>query len=64
MLFRLPKYVYNQTAGRLLGKRTQDAEVADLIDTEQTSEDQDTLQAAIPANANAETRKRKAKAKR
>lgn len=64
MLWRLPKWAYNESVGRLLNKRTQDAEIADLVEEEETPTDADTaLNAAKPANANSESRKRKIKTK-
>lgn len=64
VLFRLPKFVYGQTAGRFMDKPVSDDEIAELITTEETREDEQALKAALPTNKNAEARRRKAKAKR
>ena len=53
-------WAYNNSVGRVLDKRTEDAEVADLIGAEDGKDEEDAaLHAALPTNANAETRKRK-----
>ncbi|KAH6612425.1 hypothetical protein C7974DRAFT_77720 [Boeremia exigua] len=60
MLFKLPKFIYNQSAGRVLGKK----ELIDepLLETSNLPEDEAALQSATAQNINGETRKRKAKA--
>lgn len=60
LLFKLPKFAYNQTAGRVLGKK----ELIDepLLDTSELPEDEAAIQSATAQNINGETRKRKAKA--
>lgn len=60
LLFKLPKFVYNQTAGRVLGKK----ELIDepLLETSNLPEDEAALQSATAQNINGETRKRKTKA--
>ena len=64
VLYRLPKWIYNESLGKLLNKRTQDAEMADLVEEEQEGDEADaSLKAARASNANSETRKRKSKAK-
>jgi len=64
VLFRLPKWVYNKSVGKILDKRTQDAELADLVGEDETpNPEEEALKAALPPNANSEARKRRAKAK-
>lgn len=63
-LFRGPKFIYNTTIGRVLHKQTVDHEIweangAPLEDTIEGSEP--TLAAAVPPNAEAESRRRKVK---
>ena len=60
VLFKIPKFAYNQTAGRILGKK----ELIDepLIETSDLPEDEAALQSATAQNINGETRKRKTKA--
>ncbi|KAF2683482.1 hypothetical protein K458DRAFT_47061 [Lentithecium fluviatile CBS 122367] len=62
MLFRLPKFLYNRSVGRLLGNRA--AAEEPLLETSDLPEDEAALQAATAPNLNGEARKRKAKAKR
>jgi hypothetical protein len=61
LLFKLPKFVYNQSVGRVLGKK----ELIDepLIETSDLPEDEAAIQNATAQNINGETRKRKAKAR-
>jgi hypothetical protein len=61
MLFKLPKYCYNQTVGRITGNHR--AVEEPLLDSNDLPEDEAALQSATAANANGETRKRKSKAK-
>lgn len=61
LLFKLPKFFYNQSIGRLLGNK--EAVEEPLVETSDLPEDEAALQAATAANLNGETRKRKAKAK-
>lgn len=65
MLWRLPKWAYNETIGRALNKRTQDAEIADLVGEEETNEanGEETLKSAVLPSQGAEARKRRAKPK-
>jgi hypothetical protein len=60
VLFKIPKFAYNQTAGRILGKK----ELIDepLLETSDLPEDEAALQSATAQNINGETRKRKTKA--
>jgi hypothetical protein len=61
MLFRLPKFLYNRSVGRLLGNTA--AAEEPLLETSDLPEEEAALQAATSANLNGETRKRRAKAK-
>ncbi|KAJ4337349.1 hypothetical protein N0V95_008361 [Ascochyta clinopodiicola] len=60
LLFKLPKFIYNQSAGRVLGKK----ELIDepLLETSELPEDEAAIQSATAQNINGETRKRKTKA--
>ncbi|KAL6706916.1 hypothetical protein ACN47E_005059 [Coniothyrium glycines] len=57
LLFKLPKFAYNQSVGRVLGKK----ELVDepLLDTTDLPEDEAAIQNATAPNVNGETRKRK-----
>ena len=59
LLFKLPKFIYNQSAGRFLNKK----ELIDepLLEDNEVSEEA-ALQSATAQNINGETRKRKTKA--
>ncbi|KAF2644202.1 DNAJ domain-containing protein [Massarina eburnea CBS 473.64] len=59
MLFRLPKFLFNQSVGRLLGNRA--AVDEPLVETSDLPEDEAALQAATAPNLNGEARKRRAK---
>ncbi|KAH7077066.1 hypothetical protein FB567DRAFT_534468 [Paraphoma chrysanthemicola] len=61
MLFKLPKFIYNQSVGRVLGKK----ELIDepLVDSSDLPEEEAALQSATAQNLNGEARKRKAKAR-
>lgn len=61
LLFKLPKFAYNQTIGRLTGN-TQAVEEP-LLESSDLPEDEAALQSATANNLNGETRKRKARAK-
>ncbi|KAF2876303.1 DNAJ domain-containing protein [Massariosphaeria phaeospora] len=61
VLLKLPKYLYNQSVGRVLGN--QRAIDEPLLDSSDLPEDEAALQSATAANANGEARKRKARAK-
>jgi len=63
VLVRLPIWVYNQSVGKLLNKQTQDAALAELIDEDDQTAEEATLQSATSANPSSETRKRKSKAR-
>ena len=58
LLFRMPKFFYNQSVGRLLGN--QRAIDEPLIEHSDLPEDEAALQSATANNANGEARKRKA----
>ncbi|EUC41571.1 hypothetical protein COCMIDRAFT_29668 [Bipolaris oryzae ATCC 44560] len=62
LLFKLPKFAYNQSVGRVLGKK----ELLDepLLDSSDLPEDEAAIQNATAPNLNGEARKRKAMAKR
>lgn len=65
-LFRGPKFLYNKTLGRALNKQTPDHAAweingAPLDHTLEVSVAEPSLDSAIPANAEGETRKRKVK---
>jgi len=60
VLFKIPKFAYNQTAGRILGKKELINEP--LLETSDLPEDEAALQSATAQNINGETRKRKTKA--
>jgi hypothetical protein len=61
MLFKLPKYAYNQSVGRVLGKK----ELIDepLVDSSELPEDEAAIQSATAHNLNGEARKREANAR-
>jgi hypothetical protein len=61
MLFKLPKYAYNQSVGRVLGKK----ELIDepLVDSSELPEDEAAIQSATAQNLNGEARKREANAR-
>ncbi|KAF2652250.1 hypothetical protein K491DRAFT_781212 [Lophiostoma macrostomum CBS 122681] len=61
LLFKLPKYLYNQSVGRVLGN--QRAVEEPLLETSDIPEDEAALQSATAINANGESRKRKNKLK-
>ncbi|CAI6341744.1 unnamed protein product [Periconia digitata] len=61
MLFRLPKFLFNQSVGRLLGNKA--AVEESLIEGSDLPEDEAALQSATAANLNGESRKRRAKAR-
>ena len=61
MLFKLPKFLYNRSVGRLLGNTA--AAEEPLLETSDLTEEEAALQAATASNLNGEARKRKAKAK-
>lgn len=61
LLFRLPKFAYNQTVGRVLGNKQ--AVEEPLLDSSDVPEDEAAIQSATAQNLNGETRKRKEKAK-
>ncbi|KAI4944671.1 hypothetical protein J4E91_008676 [Alternaria rosae] len=62
LLFKLPMFAYNQTAGRILGKK----EMIDkpLVETSNLTEEEAAIQNATAPNLNGEARKRKAMAKK
>jgi len=60
MVFRLPKFLYNRSIGRLLGSS---AAEEPLLETSDLPEEEVALQNATAANLNGESRKRRAKAK-
>ncbi|KAG9546133.1 hypothetical protein KCU71_g18433, partial [Aureobasidium melanogenum] len=64
-LVRLPIYLYNRSVGTLLGKKTSEAEMEELLEGTEEAEGVDeataTLKSAAQPNGNAETRKRKIK---
>lgn len=62
LLFKLPKFAYNQSVGRVLGKK----ELVDepLLDSSDLPEDEAAIQNATAPNLNGEARKRRAMAKR
>ncbi|KAH7355847.1 DNAJ domain-containing protein [Pyrenochaeta sp. MPI-SDFR-AT-0127] len=61
LLFKLPKYAYNQSVGRVLGKKELIEEP--LIESSGLPEDEAAIQSATAPNLNGEARKRKAKAR-
>ncbi|CAO2649012.1 Nn.00g099610.m01.CDS01 [Neocucurbitaria sp. VM-36] len=61
LLFKLPKFAYNQSVGRLLGKKQLIDEP--LLDTSDLPADEAAIQSATANNLNGEARKRKARAK-
>ncbi|KAG9982336.1 hypothetical protein KCU98_g6856, partial [Aureobasidium melanogenum] len=64
-LVRLPIYLYNKSVGTILGKKTSEAEMEELLEGTEEAEGVDeataTLKSAAQPNGNAETRKRKIK---
>ncbi|KAF2740418.1 hypothetical protein EJ04DRAFT_507951 [Polyplosphaeria fusca] len=61
LLFKLPKFCYNQTVGRITGNHQ--AVEEPLLESTDLPQDEAALQSATAMNANGEARKRKAKAK-
>lgn len=61
LLFKLPKYAYNQSVGRVLGKKELLEEP--LLESSDLAEDEAALQSATAPNLNGEARRRKAKAR-
>lgn len=61
LLFKLPKFAYNQSVGRVLGKK----ELIDepLLETSDLPADEAAIQSATANNLNGEARKRKARAR-
>jgi hypothetical protein len=61
LLFKLPKFAYNQSVGRVLGKK----ELLDepLMESSELPEEEAAIQNATAQNLNGEARKRKAKAR-
>lgn len=62
LLFKLPKFAYNQTAGRILGKQNLVEEP--LLDSSDLPEEEAALQNATAPNLNGEARKRRAIARK
>ena len=61
LLFKLPKFAYNQSVGRVLGNKA--AVDEPLLETSDLPADEAALQSATAPHLNGEARKRKAKAK-
>jgi hypothetical protein len=61
MLFKLPKFLYNQSVGRVLGKKELIEEP--LVESSDLPEEEAALQNATAPNLNGEARKRKDKAR-
>lgn len=61
LLFKLPKFAFNQTVGRLTGNKQ--AVEEPLLESNDQPEEEIALANATANNVNGETRKRKAKAK-
>jgi hypothetical protein len=61
MLFKLPRFAYNQSVGRVLNKQQLIEEP--LMETSDLPEEEAALQSATAQNLNGEARKRKAKAR-
>jgi hypothetical protein len=61
MVFRLPKFLYQRSVGRLLGNSA--AAEEPLLDQSELPEEEAALQNATASNLNGETRKRRAKAR-
>ncbi|CAN9203369.1 unnamed protein product [Alternaria alternata] len=62
LLFKLPKFAYNQSVGRVLGKK--EMIDAPLLETSNLTEEEVAIQNATAPNLNGEARKRKAMAKK
>ncbi|KAG9196267.1 hypothetical protein G6011_01388 [Alternaria panax] len=62
LLFKLPKFAYNQSVGRVLGKK--EMIDAPLLETSDLTEEEAAIQNATAPNLNGEARKRKAMAKK
>ncbi|KAL1793414.1 hypothetical protein ACET3X_008396 [Alternaria dauci] len=62
LLFKLPKFAYNQSVGRVLGRK--EMIDAPLLDTSNLTEEEAAIQNATAPNLNGEARKRKAMAKK
>ncbi|KAF7673917.1 hypothetical protein GT037_007683 [Alternaria burnsii] len=62
LLFKLPKFAYNQSVGRVLGKK--EMIDAPLLETSNLTEEEAAIQNATAPNLNGEARKRKAMAKK
>ena len=61
MLFKLPRFAFNQTVGRITGNKQ--AVEEPLLETSDQPEEEIALANATANNVNGETKKRKAKAK-
>ena len=61
LLFQLPRFFYNQSVGRVLGKKELVEEP--LFESSDLPEEEAAIQSATAQNLNGEARKRKAKAK-
>ena len=61
MLFKLPRFAFNQTVGRVTGNKQ--AVEEPLLETSDQPEEEIALANATANNVNGETKKRKAKAK-
>ncbi|KAF2474609.1 DNAJ domain-containing protein [Lindgomyces ingoldianus] len=61
LLFKFPKYCYNQSISRILGNKPAINEL--LLETSEFPENEVSLHSATAPNANGETRKRKSKAR-
>jgi hypothetical protein len=61
LVFKLPKYVYNQSVGRVMGK--QELIEEPLMDSSELPEEEAAIQNATAQNLNGEARKRRAKAR-
>ena len=64
VLFRLPVFAYNQSIGRFLNKQAADEEFAELINVDETQQEEAALQAAAPMNKKDDVRRRQTKASR
>src|ERR1700733_4987780 len=58
LLFRIPKFAYAKSVGRLLGKKPEDALE---VEEDESADENSALKSATAANPNGEARKRKPK---
>ncbi|PNS17724.1 hypothetical protein CAC42_3119 [Sphaceloma murrayae] len=61
VLFKLPKWAYYKTIGKFVNKAEAEAELEELVETDDTPAETKAMEAATSINANSEARKRRVK---